>query len=86
MFSVVAACNGLIPSTIITTFKQTYKSKIHTLDPHNIHLWANKNIAIIGLLDYRHNRETHTLADARVCAAETTSLLAVTIEPHTENH
>lgn len=31
-------------------------------------------------------REAHTLADACVCAAEATSLLAVTVEPHTENH
>lgn len=32
------------------------------------------------------NRETHTLTDARVGAAEATSLLAVTVEPHAENH
>lgn len=32
------------------------------------------------------NRETHTLADAGVCAAEAASLLAVTVEPHAENH
>lgn len=29
---------------------------------------------------------THTLADAGVCAAEAASLLAVTVEPHAENH
>lgn len=28
----------------------------------------------------------HTLPDASVCAAETTPLLSVTVEPHAENH
>lgn len=31
-------------------------------------------------------RKIHTLADASVCAAEATSLLAVPVEPHAENH
>lgn len=68
-----------------TTFKHTCKSK-NVLQLHTQSIALQQAHINQHFEKHTHVRGKHTLSDASVCAAEATSLLPVTVEPHAENH